>query len=201
MTPASPDQVREPSNDWICRHYARIHRAAWVMTGDAWEAEDLAQETFAVALEKWKSFQGRSTDATWLFGILLKLRSRRERTLVRMKRRLQEYVDRNRNTKSSEDPQQALSEKRWKESVWASVARLPKPQRDAVTLRYAEGLSYDKIADIVGCPPGTAKTRVHHAIKRLRLDMGEEDRLQELPMMEATFDSVVECESERTTVS
>ena len=46
-------------------------------TGDAWAAEDLAQETFVVAIDKWDRFDNRSARSTWLYGILVQLRRRR----------------------------------------------------------------------------------------------------------------------------
>lgn len=168
MPSDSTDQVPVPSNDWIGEHYPRIHRAAWVMTGNVWEAEDLAQDTFVVALDRWEKFERRSSESTWLFGILIRLNQRRKRSLMRLRRRLQVHFDRHRHEQESLDPQHLLSQQQWRDSVWAEVAKLPKPQCDAVTLRYAEGLSYDEIAAIVGCPAGTAKTRVHHGIKRLQ---------------------------------
>ena len=166
-----------PSNEWIRRHYARIHRAAWVMTGDTWEAEDLAQETFVVALDRWDHFRGHSSEETWLFGILIRLRQRRGRMLARARRRLERYADQLVRCSDGEDPQRQLSQQQWRESIWAQVAKLPRRQRDAVTLRFAEGLSYEQIAKIVNCPPGTAKTRVHHGVRRLRLDSDSDQQL------------------------
>src|SRR6185436_8544749 len=47
------------------------------------------------------------------------------------------------------------------------VAELPALQREALLLRYRDGLSYADIALIVGCPLGTVRTRLHHAKRRL----------------------------------
>jgi RNA polymerase sigma-70 factor (ECF subfamily) len=167
MPPDQPDGVREIDNAWIREHYPRIHRAAWLMTGDPCEAEDLAQETFVVALEQWNKFEGRSSESTWLYGILMRLSQRRGRSLARMRRRLMNYVDRN-NVIESEDPQTRLAREQWRKGVWADVARLPQRQRVAVTLRFAEGMSYEQIGEAIGCAPGTVKSRIHHGIKRLR---------------------------------
>jgi RNA polymerase sigma-70 factor (ECF subfamily) len=167
-----PKAAGEIDNAWICENYPRIHRAAWLMTGDAWEAEDLAQETFVIALDRWEKFEGRSSHATWLYGILIRLHQRRTRSLSRMRRRLAEYVLRSGATQlgsaKTENPQSKLSQQQWRESVWADVAALPSAQSIAVTLRFAEGMSYQQIAETIGCAVGTAKTRVHHGLKRLR---------------------------------
>ncbi len=156
-----------PDDQWVAAHYPRIHRAAWLMTGDAWAAEDLAQETFVVAIDRWNRFAGRSSRATWLYGILMRLRRRRARTLARLRRRIEEYVSR-KNPDQTRDPKTEFAYQQWRESIWAEVARLPDAQREAVLLRFAEGLTYEEIAQAVGCAAGTAKTRVHHGLKRLR---------------------------------
>src|SRR5207247_1221952 len=59
-------------------YFARIHRAALVLTGNPWDADDLAQETFLILARRGHEFQGRSSLYTLLYGILLNL-ERRER--------------------------------------------------------------------------------------------------------------------------
>ena len=156
-----------PDDEWVRAQYERIHRAAWMMTGDVWAAEDLAQQTFVVAIDKWDRFDGRSARETWLYGILIQLRRRHYRSLTRLRRRIENYAKRN-PLSEAHIPTDELAESQWRETVWADVARLPAAQRDAVTLRYAEEMSYEEIAETLKCAVGTAKTRVHHGLKRLR---------------------------------
>lgn len=156
-----------PDDEWVRTHWERIYRAAWMMTGDPWVAEDLAQQTFVIAIDKWDRFDGRSARATWLYGILIQVRRRHNRTMGRLRRRIQHYADRNPKPEHDE-PDDSLAQQQWRESVWADVAKLPAAQRDAVTLRFAQEMSYDQIAQSLGCAVGTAKTRVHHGLKRLR---------------------------------
>ena len=159
-------------DDWIRQQYPRIHRAAWLMTGDPADAEDLAQETFIVALERWNSFQGRSSRQTWLYGILIRLCQRRRRSLARFRQRLKQYIEQKSCSEADRsargNPEDLVWRQQWQESIWASVARLPAEQQTAVTLRFAEEMSYQQIAEVVGCAVGTAKTRVHHGLRRLR---------------------------------
>lgn len=54
------------------------------------------------------------------------------------------------------------------DETWAAVQRLAAPRRTAVVLRYYADLSYDQIAEAMGCPPGTAKSHVHRALQELR---------------------------------
>lgn len=165
---------------WIREHYSRIYRAAWLMTGDRPTAEDLAQETFVVAIHSRNRFRGHSSEATWLYGILVRLQKKHWRSLARWKRRLVAYVesgDRDLNHgDSGEDPQSVMAAEQWRDSIWADVARLPIEQRMAVTLRFAEGMSYDQIAKAVNCASGTAKSRVHHGLKKLRETLSSDVR-------------------------
>ena len=125
-----PAGDREFDDDWVREHYGRIHRAAWLMTGQRSEAEDLAQETFVVALDRWNKFEGRSSDSTWLYVILIRLVQRHGRSLARMRRRWIQYGERNGLIQPSsgpvQDPQAELAREQWRESVWADVARLPR---------------------------------------------------------------------------
>ena len=142
------------------------------MTGDPADAEDLAQETFIVALEHWDSFEGRSSRQTWLYGILIRLCQRRRRSLARFSQRLKRYFEqksrREADRSEQENPEDSFWRRQLQESIWASVARLPSEQQTAVTLRFAEEMSYQQIAEVAGCAVGTAKTRVHHGLNRLR---------------------------------
>src|SRR6266550_4162022 len=71
-------------------HFARIHRAALVLSGNPWDADDLAQETFLILARQSGSFEGRSSVYTWLYGVLLNLdrRQRRRYGLHRRKLRI-----------------------------------------------------------------------------------------------------------------
>src|SRR5687768_4140540 len=57
----------------IEEYFPRIHRAALVLTGSPWDADDLAQETFLVLARQAAAFAGRSSLYTWLYGVLLNL--------------------------------------------------------------------------------------------------------------------------------
>ncbi|MEM9368085.1 MAG: RNA polymerase sigma factor, partial [Planctomycetota bacterium] len=152
---------------WIEQHYPRVHRTAWLLTGDAWEAEDLTQETFLAAFESAHQFRHQSLPSTWLHSILLGITRRRFRSRVRATRRIARYV-RNQIRSQPIDPATAFAEQQWRDSVWCDVAKLPTPQRLALTLRYGDEMSYEDIASILKCKVGTAKTRVHHGIAKLR---------------------------------
>ena len=48
------------------------------------------------------------------------------------------------------------------------MSALPDPQRQAIVLRFAEGLSYEEVAAVMNCPIGTVKSRLHHGLAALK---------------------------------
>ena len=164
MTAAEP-----PDDAWVRAHYGRVKRSAWLLCGDSDTAEELAQETFARAIDGWSRFEGRSEVSTWLYSILFRVHSRRRRSAARAAERLKKWLDLvHAREQPPEDPAAKMASRAWRESLWAEVAKLPPRQQQVVILRFAEGYSYQEIADACGCPLGTAKTRLHCALNRLR---------------------------------
>jgi RNA polymerase sigma-70 factor (ECF subfamily) len=151
------------------QYFARIHRAALVLTGNPWDADDLAQETFLVLAAQVDRFRHQSGVYTWLYGILLNL-ERRERRRYGMRRRKLKVLWENepateQTTPSAETPIEVAE---WKRSLWAWVSKLPDGQRQALVLRFSEGLRYDEIAVVMECPLGTVKSRIFHGLLALR---------------------------------
>ncbi len=151
------------------QHLPRIHRAALVLSGNPWDADDLAQETFLVFARTANRFEGRSNLYTWLYGILLNLDRRRRRRDGAQRRRLRVLWDNEpAEERSSPAADLPLEVAEWKRSLWAEVARLPDGQREALVLRYSEHLSYADIAAVLDCPLGTVKSRIFNGLTALK---------------------------------
>ena len=166
------------------QYFVRIHRAALVLSGNPWDADDLAQETFLVVARKPDRFGGRSQVFTWLYGILLNLDRRRRRQWSIHRRKLK-VLGENETSRKKFIPaaETAVEVSEWKQSLWAWVNKLPEGQRHALTLRFSEELAYDEIAEILECPLGTVKSRIHHGLLALRKLMSNQDeQLRELPL-------------------
>ena len=153
----------------IDEHFARIHRAALVLAGNPWDADDLAQETFLVVARQSDSFAGRSSVYTWLYGILLNLerRGRRQNNLRRHKLQVI-WGDESKQESGVPAAETPIEVAEWKSSLWSFVARLPDAQRHVLVLRFSERLSYDEIAAVMQCPLGTVKSRMFHGLDSLR---------------------------------
>jgi RNA polymerase sigma-70 factor (ECF subfamily) len=166
--------------DTAREHFERIHRAALVLSGNPWDADDLAQETFLIFSRQSASFEGRSSLYTYLYGILLNLERRERRRVGLRRKKLQVLWDseptEERTSPGADAPAEVTE---WKNSLWARVAQLPDGQRQALVLRFSEGLRYEEIAEILDCPLGTVKSRIFHGLAALRklLELaGEEAR-------------------------
>ena len=152
----------------IERHYPRVRRAAMLLTGDSADAEDLAQETFLHAMKSWTRFDQASRLETWLYAILVNLDRKRRRSFVRDRRRIAKWIARRDREPMRPTPADALEAQEWRTSVWIAVASLPENQHHTIVLRYSEGLSYEEIAQVMKCPVGTVKSRLHHGLSALR---------------------------------
>jgi RNA polymerase sigma-70 factor (ECF subfamily) len=155
-------------------YYDRLLGAALFMSGDPDVAEDLVQETFLAASRSIGSFEHRSAEYTWLYGILLN----KFRLWLRYKGRtlsLQQTVDEN---DAPADPAQllvseglsaseALQKREAAQIVREVLDELPVHYRSVLVLRFLDGLSYQEIAQLLGCSLGTVKSRIHYALQTI----------------------------------
>jgi RNA polymerase sigma-70 factor (ECF subfamily) len=133
---------------------------------------DLVEEVLNdVMLAIWKGaagFDGRSRVSTWIFGIAyhkaLKALARRAPAIARsveLDGETPEPVDR-------DEPESLLARRELAGVLGRALRALSPEQRTVVELTYYYGLPYQEIADIMGCPVNTVKTRMFHARRRLR---------------------------------
>ena len=143
----------------------RLLTAAFQITQNSADAEDLVFRTFSQVIAKVGQYDGRSAFFTWIYRILLNfrrmdLRRKGANALVFMEE-LPETED------PAPDPAEALALDSSAAEVRAGVARLSEPLREAVVLRYFDGLSVSEIAALVEVPVGTVKYRLFAARKQL----------------------------------
>jgi RNA polymerase sigma-70 factor (ECF subfamily) len=143
------------------------------MLHDAGEAEEVVMETFRVAWEKVPPpDQGPRGLVPWLLQVArnraidrLRARGRRQRMLERLGTAA---ADEMRAAPPPEPNEAALSGWHVHRAVHTALAALPVEQRDVVHLAYFEGETHSKIAERLGVPVGTVKTRLRLGYGRLR---------------------------------
>jgi RNA polymerase sigma-70 factor (ECF subfamily) len=133
---------------------------------DAGTAEDLAQETLITVWRKAALYAGeKGSMTTWVFAIARNLRIDRLRREVPW-----QELPEGRMTEASAEPlpDEAVAEKERQQRVQAALAELPPDQREVVSLAYLEGLSHSEIAERLGVPLGTVKSRMRIAYQKIR---------------------------------
>lgn len=140
-------------------YYASLVRMLYRRTGDRDRAEDLAQETFARALQS-----PPDNPRPWLFAVALNLVRDDGRRAVRQGRRLELY--REERPQAAPSPDQTMDEFDQAAAVRAALDTLAPRDREALLLK-AEGFDYDEIAATLGLAKGAIGTTLSRARRRL----------------------------------
>ncbi len=152
------------------RYRGRLYSFLLRYVQDEALAQDLYQEAFLRLLRAAPRWRPRARLSTWLYRVALNLcidasRGRREELLP--EGAAEAIVD------ARPGPQEALQSGEALVHLKAQVAQLPPEQRAVLLLRLYEGLGEREVAEVVGCPVGTVKSRLHHALRRLRVQLAE----------------------------
>jgi len=146
-------------------HKDRVYSIALRYAGDSAAAMDIAQDTFLKLLSSIGQFRREASFESWLYRLVvnscLDYHRRRRRFLPLLDEALDIF------RAPSENALHDLLREEQEERVQQVVARLPEDQRIVVVLRYTDGLSYEEIADLLGCRRGTVASRLNRAHKAL----------------------------------
>lgn len=129
-------------------------------------AEELAQETLLTVWRKAALYSDdKGSATTWIFTIARNLRIDRLRREVAWQP-MPEGMEEEASTDPA--PDEEVSDKERRERVRAALAELPQEQSEVVLLSYVEGLSHSEIAEQLGLPLGTVKSRMRLAYLKIR---------------------------------
>ncbi len=170
----------EPA-DWIDRHAEALYRYALLQLGDPEAAEDCVQETFVAALEARRTFRGRSSQRTWLIGIL------KHKVCDHFRRRSRELPADDPAALAALDAmytaggvwKDSLRDWTWtpetmlaREDFWRAMrdclSRLPPRLGDAFCLRELHGLNAREICQVLEVSATNLSVRLHRARALLR---------------------------------
>ena len=169
--------------DLLVRKYQ--HRIAGLIgryVADWSECQDVAQETFIRAYRAIGNFRGDAQFYTWLHRIAV---NTAKNHLVANNRRPPtadidvddaEQFDSGIRLRDNDTPERELMRQQLEQTVMRAVEALPEELRLAITLREAEGLSYEEIAIRMDCPIGTVRSRIFRAREAIDLEL--------IPLME-----------------
>jgi RNA polymerase sigma factor (sigma-70 family) len=152
--------------------YHQYYRRLFAYLLKVMRRADLVEEVLNdVMLAIWKGaagFDGRSRPSTWIFGIAY---HKALKALARRVPAAQEHGDPEREPAEPVDydePESLLARRELATVLGQALRALPAEQRTVVELTYYYGLPYQEIAEIMGCPVNTVKTRMFHARRRLK---------------------------------
>lgn len=147
-------------------HQETVFRLAYLLSGDADEASDVAQETFVAAHRALSHFDTTRALRPWLLSIAANLAHNRRRSLRRYLSALHKLPLLDPVVVPSTEAQAAAHMEA--ESLWHAVRQLRASDQQIIYLRYYLGLSVEETSHSLNIEPGTVKSRLSRALKRLR---------------------------------
>lgn len=147
----------------------RLFRFVWPLLKSESDIEDVIHEVFLVVWRQAGSFKGASKVSTWIFGIAYKIAMRVQQNKNRY--HLVEPSDEALDQQISVNLPSSIEQRQMADWLNKGIAKLSPDHRIVIELTYYSGFSYKEIAEILGCPENTIKTRMFHARKLLRLSL------------------------------
>ena len=150
------DALYRRYRDWVVRLAVRF-------TGHEDDALDVLQETFSYVFRKFPGFRLTASMTTFLYPVVknLSIAARRKRTRMAST-----------DAGNAPDPAAPVAHDPdgGRGELAAVMAALPDGQREALLMRFVDGMSLQEIADSLNIPEGTVKSRIHNALVTLRQD-------------------------------
>jgi len=174
----SPEQRRAEFETLLAPVLEPAYRTAYHLTRSRADAEDLVQDAALLACRGFASFQTGTNFRAWFSRILTncfysKYRKRqREGTPVELDEAPELYLYSQSAAaglhERSDDPATALMARLDTEQVSAAIESLPEEYRVAATLYFVQDFSYQEIAEVLGVPVGTVRSRLHRGRRILQ---------------------------------
>lgn len=172
-------------DELVRRYKDRVYGVVYRFLGNREDALDVSQEVFVRAYRGIDGFRGNAKVYTWLYSIAANLARNRLRDSGRLGRNMGTSLELlNESAPGVADsmvqqttPRENAITGETQEVLQQCLSELPEHYRLAFVLRTVEDLSYDEIAEVMGCPVGTVKSRLNQARQMLR------DRLKELAVI------------------
>ncbi len=171
----SIDGDTESFNQLVKRWERPIYALAYRTLGRDEDARDVTQETFLRAFRSIGGFRGQAKFSSWLYRIALNLcrdwLRRQRRTPVVQAPEGIDVIE----MASEPDPGESIEDVVARQNLSAHVQRamtqLSEEQRSTIILKEYQGLTFQEIADLQGCPLSTVKTRLYQGLTVLRREL------------------------------
>jgi len=169
-------------NELILRWERPIFALAYRQIGREEDARDVCQETFLRAYRALSGFRGQAKFSSWLYRIALNLcrdwiRRERRTPVVQAPEDI-DLVDLAAAQEPSASIEDLVARHDLSRAVERAMALLPEEQRTAIVLKEYHGLTFQEIADLVGCPLSTVKTRLYQGLTVLWRELAKSGRVE-----------------------
>jgi RNA polymerase sigma-70 factor (ECF subfamily) len=157
------------------------------------DARDVVQEAFLRAYRGLRGFKGEAKFSSWLYRITLNLcrdwvRRERRAALVQPPEGTDAVDLADERAAPTESVEELVARREMSKAVSRAMAELPEEQRHAILLKEYHGLTFQEIADMLGCPLSTVKTRLYQGLSVLRRRL-ERQQAEEASLRRATWES------------
>lgn len=145
------------------RHEKFLMKVIVRMTRDLDAAEDIVQDAFIKAYKRLHIFEGRSSFRSWLYQIAVNTARNRFRKYSR-----ETLVSETAEVAVESGVENSMIALDVRAILQSEIERLPERQKQALSLRIFDDLSFKEIADLMSCPYDTAKANYRHALLKLK---------------------------------
>jgi RNA polymerase sigma-70 factor (ECF subfamily) len=152
----------------------KIFNMAYQFAGNVPEAEDLSQDIFMKLHHALPKYDFAKNFTAWFLTLAKNALIDEYRRTKWEKRQRGEFDERVHAAADTDDPERGLAEEETRRILWAGLNALPPDMRLAVILKEIQGKKYEEIAEILGLPVGTVKSRINRG--RLQLARILKDR-------------------------
>jgi len=169
------DGRRDSFGVLVNRYQSRLYNAAVRLVDTPEDAADVVQDAFLNAYQSLRSFKGDAEFFTWLYRIAfntaISMKRKRKATLSLDARRNGELGPHSREPVDASEyvkPGAALERTEEEKLLHAALVRLSGEHREVLLMKDIDGLKYEEIAEVMGVPIGTVRSRLHRARLELR---------------------------------
>jgi RNA polymerase sigma-70 factor (ECF subfamily) len=158
------------------QYHQKVYRVAYGVVREREEALDIVQEVFIKLYRSIRNFKGKSKFYTYLYRMAMNTAIDHSRKIKKSPFLSLDGMEGFQPTEREEkNPDHTFLRKELQERVKGALEKLPLDQKKALIFREVEGLSYQEMAESMGCSIGTVMSRLHYARKRIRELLGTDE--------------------------
>ena len=158
-------------------HHVAVRGFARRLVGDESAAEDIVHDAFLALPRAVRGFRGDGSLRSFVIGVAINVSRRHIRSARRRRAASERLAAREDLDGRAADASEQLRSKELARKLWAALDQLPIEQRAVFVLCEAEQRTSVEVAQIIGVPEGTVRTRLFHAKRKLREKLGPKEEL------------------------